>query len=190
MITETITGKNSWHITPETTINIKYRSDRAFLVEIQDPNSKEMLIVGPNSETDRYFACIIHPNQKINIKTSGKYTIYMDIIKPHAEEHNGEILVDEDEEPDTLYDKLRQEMYGMMQNFAEKNDLESLDDEDYEEDDDDNPLSAYEIQVMKEDFLKENPSGENPPEQQSLDFSKKNEDSKVKETPKTEEKTE
>ncbi len=65
-----------------------------------------------------------------------------------------------------LYDRLRAEMLGMLSQFADKNDLETVEEaDDFEVDDDDDPLinTPYEYAAMMDEYpVEDTPPGSEP----------------------------
>ena len=149
---ETFNDVGDFVVAPLTRIHVKVRTSDSSLVLIDDS------IVAPNSDSDRYASFNVDPQQKLKIQTSGKHTVAIAIINPDGETHSGKRLVNDEEEPETMYDKLRNEMMATLARYAESRDLDIYDDdENYDEDHDDyhDPLSHYEKKLMQEEYLAE-----------------------------------
>lgn len=149
---ETFNESGLFKLTPESRINIKLRTASAFLVLINGS------IVGPNSDYDRYLCFDVEKDSELVIETADRFTIAMAVIPENAETGSTISMVNPDEEPLTLEEKLREEMQIALNKHGMLTDKETVQESnDFNEDDDDydNPLSSYELELMKEEYLSE-----------------------------------
>ena len=109
---ETFNDQGDFILSPLSRVHCKVRTSDSFLVEIDD------CIVAPNSDHERYAAFYVEPEQKLKILTKGKHTVALAVINSSGEIHDGPRLVNDDEEPETMYDKLRNEMMATLAKYA------------------------------------------------------------------------
>lgn len=122
--------------------------------------------IGPNSVNDRRFAIRLGKTAEIFVEFEGNCSLTETPVRladPSGGEKMVEIIPDHEL---SMYDRLRSELVSMMSEYADKSGHESYEeasDLDLDEDDD-VPLTPYEFQDMKEEYLRENADSEQPEE--------------------------
>lgn len=158
---ETFNGKGEYEFTPETSVSVTIATTASFNVIVDDS------IIGPVSSTDRRFKLTVYADQHFTLLTTDRYTITMDVLPNRNEINSGDKLVEViDDSELSMEDRLRSQMMAQLSILAEKQNLDSYDDDDdFDDDFDEDPLSSYEKKEMAEEYLLDNdlhvgPNGE------------------------------
>lgn len=136
---------------------VTIRAVKPFVVSSGTLGQEDFAILGPNSDSDRYFQSEFTRDTVITVDTLGHFTVVI-VELPERDEHPDPISMCEvvEDEQLSMFERLKAEMFNALSVYAESKGLDTFeDDDDLDFVDDDGLINTpYEYEALKDEFLK------------------------------------